>query len=198
MTRVRHVVGCGCGQCNVLQGTNVIVGPGQGGARGAQGTQGTQGTQGLTGSGVQGTQGPIGPGGGVQGTQGIQGATGAQGLQGAVGEGAQGTQGVQGGAGGGVTLQQLQEAISGSALSTTDDLSEGVTNLYFTTSRVSYTHTQGVASATWNITHNLHFYPNVTVQDSAGNIVEGEIAYTNSDSLIVTFSTAFSGEAYLS
>jgi hypothetical protein len=88
--------------------------------------------------------------------------------------------------------------LGSSGLSTTDGLTEGVTNLYFTTSRVSYTHTQGVASATWNITHNLHFYPNVTVQDSAGNIVEGEIAYTNSDSLVVTFSTAFSGEAYLS
>ena len=88
--------------------------------------------------------------------------------------------------------------IGGAGLTTTDGLTEGITNLYFTTSRVSYTHTQGVPSATWNITHNLHFYPNVTVQDSAGNIVEGEIAYTNSDSLVVTFSTAFSGEAYLS
>ena len=89
-------------------------------------------------------------------------------------------------------------SIGGAGLSTTDSLTEGVTNLYFTTSRVSYTFTQGVASATWTINHNLHFYPNVTVQDSAGNIVEGEIAYTNSDSLVVTFSTAFSGEAYLS
>ena len=76
MTRVRHVVGCGCGQCNVLQGTNVIVGPGQGGARGAQGTQGTQGTTGL---GTQGTQGPAGPGNGTQGTQGTQGIQGANG-----------------------------------------------------------------------------------------------------------------------
>ena len=89
-------------------------------------------------------------------------------------------------------------AIGGAGLASTDELPEGVQHLYFTTSRVSYTFTQGVASATWNITHNLHFYPNVTVQDSAGNIVEGEIAYTNLDSLTVTFSTAFSGEAYLS
>jgi hypothetical protein len=84
------------------------------------------------------------------------------------------------------------------ALTSTDDLPEGIQNLYFTPQRVSYTHTQGVASNAWNITHNLHFYPNVTVQDSAGNIVEGEITYTNSDSLTVSFSTAFSGEAYLS
>lgn len=88
--------------------------------------------------------------------------------------------------------------IANSGIATTDDLTEGTTNKYFTVGRVSYQHTQGAASKTWTINHQLKFYPNVTVQDSAGNIVEGEIAYTNSDSLIVTFESAFSGEAYLS
>jgi len=187
MTRVRHVVGCSCNQCNGVQGVQgptIIVGPGQGGARG---TQGTQGTQGAIGTGIQGTQGPIGPGGGAQGTQGT---TGTQGVQGSTGSGTQGVQGSQGEPG--------TQGISGTSLGTTDDLSEGVTNLYFTPQRVAYVHTQGVANSTWVITHNLHFYPNITVQDSAGNIVEGEITYTNSDSLTVTFATAFSGEAYLS
>jgi hypothetical protein len=63
---------------------------------------------------------------------------------------------------------------------------------------VSYEHTQGAASASWAITHNLGFKPNVTVVDSAGNIVEGEIAYTNSNSLTVSFQSAFSGYAYIS
>jgi len=89
-------------------------------------------------------------------------------------------------------------AIGGAGLASTDDLTEGVQHLYFTPARVSYQHTQGVASASWVINHNLHFHPNVTVQDSAGNIVEGELTYTNSDSLTVSFQTAFSGEAYLS
>jgi hypothetical protein len=110
--------------------------------------------------------------------------------------GTQGTQGIQGTQG--VIGVQGTEGIGGAAVESTDDVSEGLTNKYFTTARVSHIHTQGSASATWNITHNLHFYPNVTVQDSAGNIVEGEIAYTNSDSLVVTFSTAFSGQAYIS
>jgi hypothetical protein len=149
------------------------------GARGLQGTQGTQGVQGATGAGTQGVQGPVG-----SGIQGIQGTQGVQGLQGT--------------AGGGVTTQQLADAIAGASLDTTDDLSEGVTNKYFTVGRVSYIHTQGVASATWAINHGLGFYPNLTVQDSAGTIYEGEIAYTNSDSLTVTFSSAFSGKAYLS
>jgi len=88
--------------------------------------------------------------------------------------------------------------VSNSGLASTDGLAEGTQHLYFTPQRVAYVHTQGVSSASWVIHHNLHFYPNVTVQDSAGNIVEGEITYTNSDSLTVSFQTAFSGEAYIS
>ena len=133
----------------------------------------------------EGTNHPGGCGCGVCTGTGGGAATGTQGTQ-----GIQGTQGVIG--------VQGTEGIGGAAVDSTDDVSEGLTNKYFTTARVSYIHTQGSASATWNITHNLHFYPNVTVQDSAGNIVEGEIAYTNSDSLVVTFSTAFSGQAYIS
>ena len=63
---------------------------------------------------------------------------------------------------------------------------------------VAYHHTQSTASATWTITHNLGWYPNVTVQDSSGSVVEGEIAYNNSNTLTVTFTGAFSGDAYLS
>jgi hypothetical protein len=120
MTRVRHVVGCSCSQCTQsiqsviivepIQGTTVVVGPGQGGARGLQGTQGTAGS----------------------------------------------------------------------------------------VESVSYVYSQNTPSATWTVTHNLNFYPNVTFQDSAGTIVEGEINYTTRNTLTATFSAAFSGKAYLS
>ena len=100
--------------------------------------------------------------------------------------------------GDGVSLQDVLDAISNAALSTTDDLPEGIQNLYFTPARVAYRHTQAVASSTWLITHNLGFYPNIVVQDSGGSIVEGEITYTNSNSLTATFSVSFSGTAYLS
>ena len=63
---------------------------------------------------------------------------------------------------------------------------------------VAYTHTQGTSSAVWVVAHNLGWHPNVTVQDSGGSIVEGEIAYTNNNSLTITFTGAFSGKAYLS
>jgi len=138
------------------------------------------------GSGAQGTQGVRG----AQGTQGVQGTIGLQGVQGVQGRLGTGTQGTQGTAG--------LQGISGAALDNTDDLTEGLTNKYFTIGRVSYEHMQGAASNSWAITHNLGFKPNVTVIDSAGNIVEGEIAYTNSNSLTVSFQSAFSGNAYLS
>jgi hypothetical protein len=41
-------------------------------------------------------------------------------------------------------------------------------------------------------------YPNITVIDSAGRVVEGEIAYPDANTVVLTFSAAFSGEAYAS
>lgn len=66
------------------------------------------------------------------------------------------------------------------------------------TQAVAYTHLQGVSNSTWDIQHNLNFYPNVTVVDSAGTIVEGEIDYTDLNNIRLTFSDSFSGKAYLS
>ena len=63
---------------------------------------------------------------------------------------------------------------------------------------VAYHHTQHVPSNIWAITHGLDFFPNVTVADSSGNLCEGEIDYTDKDSLTITFSGSFSGDAYLS
>lgn len=63
---------------------------------------------------------------------------------------------------------------------------------------IAYHHTQNTPSNTWVINHNLDFYPNVTVADSGGSLCEGEIMYTSTDSVTVTFSGAFSGNAYLS
>lgn len=61
----------------------------------------------------------------------------------------------------------------------------------------SFIHIQGEASDTWMIEHNMGRYPSVTVVDSAGSAVFGDVAYTNENQLTVTFSVAFSGKAYL-
>jgi hypothetical protein len=63
---------------------------------------------------------------------------------------------------------------------------------------VAFHYVQNIPSNSWTIVHNLGWMPNVTVQDSAGNIVEGEISYTNLHQLTASFSSAFSGNAYLS
>ena len=57
--------------------------------------------------------------------------------------------------------------------------------------------TQGSAASTWTINHNLEKFPSVTVVDSANNVVVGDITYTNTNSLTVSFSSTFSGKAYI-
>jgi len=61
-----------------------------------------------------------------------------------------------------------------------------------------FTYTPPDARTTWNIAHNLGFNPNVTVSDSFGTEYFGQISYTNSNSLTLTFSQAVYGTAYLS
>jgi cell shape-determining protein MreC len=63
---------------------------------------------------------------------------------------------------------------------------------------VNYVHNQSTASAVWTITHNLGWYPNVTVIDSAGTNVEGDVTQVNNNTMRINFSGAFTGIAYLS
>lgn len=75
---------------------------------------------------------------------------------------------------------------------------QGIQGLQGTTPTIAYVFSQDVSSNVWNITHNLNFYPNVTIIDSAGTVVEGEIDYTSVNTMTLTFSATFSGKAYLS
>lgn len=60
-----------------------------------------------------------------------------------------------------------------------------------------YTHLQIVPSEEWIIEHNLSKYPSVTIVDSAGTVVIGDVEYISTMILRVTFTSPFSGEAYL-
>lgn len=60
------------------------------------------------------------------------------------------------------------------------------------------THEQASASTTWSITHNLGYYPSITVVDSSGNVVEGSYYYPNLTTIIASFSNSFAGRAFLS
>lgn len=60
----------------------------------------------------------------------------------------------------------------------------------------NYVHNQTAASALWTVTHNLGKYCSVTVVDSGGNIIVGNIAYVDTNKLLIHFSSAVSGKAY--
>lgn len=60
------------------------------------------------------------------------------------------------------------------------------------------TYTQASANTLWDITHNLMFFPNITIVDSGENFVIGDVQYVNQNRLLVTFSHSFAGKAYLS
>jgi hypothetical protein len=62
---------------------------------------------------------------------------------------------------------------------------------------VRHIHTQGAASTTWTITHALDGYPSVSVVDSAKTVVIGEVNYISTSQVVVNFTSAFSGFAYL-
>ena len=62
----------------------------------------------------------------------------------------------------------------------------------------NFTFEQQSNSTIWNITHNLGYRPAVTVQDYGKIILEGDLSHTDANSLILTFSQAVSGYAYLS
>lgn len=61
-----------------------------------------------------------------------------------------------------------------------------------------YVHTQSSASTVWHITHNMRFFPSVTIVDSGENYVVGDVEYIDWNSLELTFTHLFAGKAYLS
>ena len=61
-----------------------------------------------------------------------------------------------------------------------------------------YDHAQSTPSSSWLVQHNLKRYPAVTVTDSAGNVVRGQIKYIDDMSVRMSFTKPFSGLAHFS
>lgn len=59
-----------------------------------------------------------------------------------------------------------------------------------------YEHVQSASSATWSVTHSLGKKPSVTVVDSAGTKVIGEVEYVDDNNVTLKFKSTFSGKAY--
>lgn len=77
------------------------------------------------------------------------------------------------------------------------DASEPVTKSQMEASQ-TYLHTQTQPSAVWVIVHGLNRYPAVTVIDSAGTVVFGDVKHDSINQCTVSFIGAFSGKASLS
>lgn len=61
----------------------------------------------------------------------------------------------------------------------------------------NYVHDQPVASATWIVNHNLGKFASVSIVDTANDEIIGDVAYAGLNQVIITFSSAVSGKAYL-
>jgi N-acetylneuraminic acid mutarotase len=98
----------------------------------------------------------------------------------------------------GTTLDPINRGETVTFESSNAGLSIVVTDNKLTfTAKTGYVHTQTIAAAVWTIVHNLGKYPSVSIVDSANDEVIGEVNYTNVNQVVVTFSAAFSGKAFL-
>lgn len=61
----------------------------------------------------------------------------------------------------------------------------------------TFTYEQGVASDTWEITHNLGRKPSVVVVDSADNVFYPAVQYIDLNKVVITMNGATTGKAYL-
>lgn len=61
----------------------------------------------------------------------------------------------------------------------------------------TYTHEQNTPSDVWRIPHGLQKYPSVSVTDSGGTQVYGEVVYLDENNVEVRWNAAFSGRADL-
>ena len=62
---------------------------------------------------------------------------------------------------------------------------------------VFYVHQQNTPSAQWTINHNLGGNPTAVVHDSGGTQCEGTFSYPSLNTMVITFTAAFSGVAYV-
>lgn len=85
------------------------------------------------------------------------------------------------------TITNVSELINDAGYITADDIPQ----------MEPFVHDQLSPSKMWTITHNLNKYPNVTIADSAGSVVWGDIKHIDFNTTEISFSVAFAGKAIL-
>lgn len=61
----------------------------------------------------------------------------------------------------------------------------------------NFVYTQSIPASVWDIYHGLNKYPSVTVIDSGGTEVYGEVSHVDEKHLTISFQGEFSGIATL-
>lgn len=88
-------------------------------------------------------------------------------------------------------------------IETQQDLNRALSNLLKTilSSQLAgdknYVHDQYINDSTWIINHPLNKKVSVTVTDTAGTVVEGEVTINNGSQVVIKFNAPFKGEAIL-
>lgn len=74
-----------------------------------------------------------------------------------------------------------------------------VTSGKWTNTQIRYRHVQTYPSTTWVIDHNLNSNPGgISIVDSAETVIIGDVSYEDLNRLVVVFTEAVSGKAYIS
>lgn len=76
-------------------------------------------------------------------------------------------------------------------------LANQVSNIVVTANDANYVHTQTIATNTWIVSHPLNKYASITVVDSNGYIIGGDVHYDSLSQITVSFTSIFSGKAFL-
>lgn len=97
----------------------------------------------------------------------------------------------------GVTVEIAPQVVEANAQAPRVNANPGIPVVKEYIRRATFIHEQDIPSAEWTIHHNLNTYPSVTVVDSAGTVVIGGVQYVNANTVVISFSGAFSGKAYL-
>lgn len=77
------------------------------------------------------------------------------------------------------------------------NLSSKDLSLYGLNNPETFVFKQEVASAEWNVEHNLNKFPACTIVSGDNEVILGDITYLDESNLIITFSEAISGACYL-
>lgn len=95
------------------------------------------------------------------------------------------------------TVQMAIDAEAAARIEADEAIDRRIDNLVITGGGdATYRHVQSSPASTWTVTHGLNKRVSVSIVDSAGDLVLGNVNYASDNQITIGFSAAFAGEAY--